>query len=147
MWSDVMERMVTLASAVSMTKESAVSLAVELLVEEFGRTMKTAHQEDVVILLGEVVEFASAWAVPFNTQQYLDTNDPVHALIPSIIIIPKNRRIAPHVAPSAIETAEYLRSVASGEMPWTIRPPRNHQSPAMRLNTLQHDVEKGESRP
>lgn len=108
-----------------MTKEVAVSLANELLIEEFGPTMKTAHHEDVVILLDKVTEFASAWSVPFNTQQYLDTDDPIHALIPSTIIIPKDRTITPHVAPSAIDTAEYLRSVATGEFPWTVRQPRN----------------------
>lgn len=107
-----------------MTKEVAASLAAELLMEEFGPTMKTAHQEDVVILFDKVTEFSSAWSVPFNTQQYLDTDDPIHALIPSIIIIPKDRTIAPHVAPSAIDTAEYLRCVANGEMPWTVRQPR-----------------------
>lgn len=112
-------------SAGSMTEEGAILLACELLKDEFGQAMKTAHHEDVVILLDKVTEFASAWSVPFNTQQYLDTDDPVHALVPSIIIIPKDRTIAPHLAPSAIDTAEYLRSVASGKMPWTVRHSRS----------------------
>lgn len=106
-----------------MTKDDAVSLATELLVAEFGRTMTTAHHEDVVILLDKVVEFAAAWSVPFNTQQYLDTDDPIHGLVPSVVIVPKDRAVAPHLAPSAVDTAEYLRCVASGEMPWTARPP------------------------
>lgn len=104
-----------------MTKDVAVYLATEVLMEEYGPTLKTPYQEDVVILLDKVAEFASAWSVPFNTQQYIDTNDPIHALIPSVIIVPKDRAIAPHVAPSALSTADYLRRVASGEIPWNIR--------------------------
>lgn len=103
---------------VEITRSEAVHSARELLVSAIGDDLLTQDGEHVVIRAEMISEYEVAWLVPFNTKEYLETRDPTHAMIPSAVLVPKDRTIRPHYPPSAIDVPVYLARVASGELPW-----------------------------
>lgn len=103
------------------TRTQAIASAHQLLVREFGEQLKTSRGEDVVIVDDRVAEHENAWAVPFNTRSFLEGGPPTNALVPSVIIVPKNGARS-HYAPTALRVSDYLEKVRSGDMPWSAEP-------------------------
>ncbi|MBK0866306.1 hypothetical protein INP57_05770 [Saccharopolyspora sp. HNM0986] len=96
-----------------MSRSEALAAAEELLRGEFGQEMRTERSDEVVLLEEDMIEYGTAWLVPFNSRTYVETGNPVKFLVPGACLAPKDVAIAPHFPPSALPVEEYLDKVRS----------------------------------
>jgi Immunity protein 35 len=108
--------------SVDVTKAEAIMTVQDLLISEFGESLKTRSGDQVLLIRDNVSEYDDAWLVPFNTRTYLDGGPPPTGLLPSAVLVPKDRRVPPHYPPTALPVAEYLAKVRDGEMHWSSLP-------------------------
>jgi len=105
-----------------LTREQAIIRVRDLLVMEFGESLRTRSGDQVVLRRDAVTEYDDAWVVPFNTRSDLNGGPPPTGLLPAAAVVPKDSDVAPHYPPTALPV-EYLARVRSGEMSWTAPPP------------------------
>jgi hypothetical protein len=102
-------------------RDEAIGRAIALLRTAFGPELRDPSAGEVVINHPLVAEHDNAWAVPFNSKSFIEDGDPTHAMIPSLVVVPKDGASA-HYAPTGMPVADYLADVSSGSRPWK-RPP------------------------
>ncbi|WP_158854799.1 YrhB domain-containing protein [Saccharothrix deserti] len=103
-------------------RDEAIGRALALLKQAFGDDLRAPRAGEIVIREQLVAEHDNAWAVPFNSRRFLEAQDPGSAMLPSLIVVPKDDHPA-HYAPTAMPVAEYLSSVATGTRRWSRPPP------------------------
>lgn len=102
----------------SVDRNKAIQQTRNALSEEYGDNLVTRHGEEVVVWEDRVTEYSIAWSVPFNTRSYIESGDPMAALLPCVYIVPKDESVKAHLAPSAIPVKEYLYPIETGDRGW-----------------------------
>ncbi|SER43304.1 Immunity protein 35 [Lentzea xinjiangensis] len=99
------------------TRADAVERARTALQDHYGKDLHDDELGTVVVQEELVEEYPAAWLVPFASEHFIRTGDLNYALVPSVLLVPKDGSPA-HYPPSAIPVVEYLENVASGRTQW-----------------------------
>lgn len=99
-------------------RAEALGGALALLRAAFGEGLRDPVAGEIRLQEDLAEEHDIAWSVPFNSTRYLEEDDTGYAMVPSLIVMPKDGSPA-HYAPSATPLAEYLAAVSSGSQPWS----------------------------
>jgi immunity protein 35 of polymorphic toxin system len=99
-------------------RAEALGSALRLLRAGFGEELRDPVAGEIRLQEDLAQEHDIAWSVPFNSRRYLEANDIGYAMVPSLIVVPKDGSPA-HYAPSTKPLAEYLAAVSSGSQPWS----------------------------
>jgi hypothetical protein len=100
-----------------MDRDNAIAAAQALLDQETAEVPQDSPFHHMVIRDEQVMRHAAGWLVPFNTRQYLETEDFAVAAVPNLIMVPGDGSPA-HFPPSAVPVDRYLDAVAAGEIGW-----------------------------
>ena len=100
-----------------MDRDNAIAAARALLDQETAEVPEDSPFHHMVIRDEQVMRHPAGWLVPFNTRQYLETEDFAVAAVPNLIMVPGDGSPA-HFPPSAIPVDRYLDAIASGEIAW-----------------------------
>ncbi|MEU4351446.1 YrhB domain-containing protein [Streptomyces sp. NPDC023838] len=88
-----------------MDREAAVDAALEFLA-----ATPIADQCTIVALSEISIEHSKAWAVAFDSQEHIDTQDPSRAPFMRVVIVPKDGS-RPHFPPSHIPVRDYVEQL------------------------------------
>ncbi|MFD5034720.1 YrhB domain-containing protein [Streptomyces sp. NPDC058405] len=94
-----------------LSRNDAVEAARPFLTQVF------AYEPYTIVLQPELsVEYPTAWAIRFDSQEHLDTGDMLRAPFTRVVIVPKDGS-APHFAPSNLSVNQYNDYLARGDWP------------------------------
>lgn len=96
----------------------AIDRALGLLRASFGEEMRDPDAGELVLQEDLAEEQDIAWSIPFNSRRYLEEHDIECAMVPNLIVVPKDGGPA-HYAPSGQPLEEYLAAISSGSRSWS----------------------------
>ncbi|MEQ0562291.1 YrhB domain-containing protein [Amycolatopsis sp. NEAU-NG30] len=83
----------------------------------YGEALNDDELGKIVVQEDLIEEYPTAWVVPFASEYFVQSGDINYALIPNMVLVPKDGSAA-HYPPSAIPVEQYLADVASGRTKW-----------------------------